>query len=352
MGILERKAMTKTAAAAVLMAIGIETMTVNAHAAGRTALHECLELTVKASPYQTQYDVPPEERQNYTVLTENLGKYQVCKGDCLWRISEKLLGDGGDYMRIAAQNADLIQDPDLIYPGMQLQISRNVYVKKRTGSNGIQTPEYRMGTPDAWLFGLMEEGDAFSNYAFYAAQADGNVVCLLRDKEEAGVKSLWDWEQCQALITGYAEQNYPEQVSDITFHQYHSENGADIFLFSYCYTIEGAKYGYTGSVNVYVSEAICQTEHIQAELTGFQLEEGIEDSVLYMAGSFEELSGTPGTGFSVNHYNAMLTPSEPWAVAGIHNPFLWVEEYYDGILSEISRLPPEKKSAKERILGR
>lgn len=47
----------------------------------------------------------------------------------------------------------------------------------------------------------MEEGDAFSNHALYAAQADGSAVCLLRGKEKAGVKSLSDWEQCLALIT-------------------------------------------------------------------------------------------------------------------------------------------------------
>ena len=336
MGILGRKATKKIAAFAVLLAIGRNTAAV--HAAD--------------SSYQTRYDVPSQEQKNYTVLVEDLREYEVCEGDCLWRISEKLLGNGGNYMQLVNQNADVIQNPDLIYPGMHLQMKQNVYVKKRTGVNGIKTPEYRLGTPDNWAFGLIEEGEAFSNYAFFARQADGNVACLLRDKEEAGVKSLSEWEHCQELIADYVEKYYPKQVSDSTFHKYQSETGADIYLFSYCYTIDGAQYGYTGSVTVHVSEAICQTERIQAELTGFQLDEGIEDIVLYMAGSFEELSKTVGAAFSVNSYNTMLTPSEPWAVAGIHNPFVWVEEYYDGILSKISNLPPEKKSAKERILGK
>jgi len=335
MGLLERKRITKIATLAGLLIIG---SSVAVQAAGAS--------------YQTHYDVPPKERENYTVLVEDLGEYEVCEGDCLWSISEKLLGNGSDYMHLVEQNSDVIQNPDLIYPGMRLQIRQTIYVKKRTDSNGIKTPHYRLGTPDNWVFGLLEEGEAFSNNAFFAQGSDGDVVCLLRDKEEAGVKSLSDWEHCMELITDYVEKHYNKQVSDLTFHKYQSESGADIYLFSYCYTIEGAQYGYSGELTMHVSEAICQTEHIQAELTGFQLDEGIEDIVLYMAGSFEELSGNDEADFSVNSYNTMLTPSEPWAVAGIHNPFVWIEKYYDGIFSEISNLPPEKKNAKERILDR
>ena len=72
--------------------------------------------------YQTRYDVPPEERDDYTVVTESLGEYEVCEGDCLWRISEQLLGDGGQYPQIIRQNADVITNPDVIYPQMRLQI--------------------------------------------------------------------------------------------------------------------------------------------------------------------------------------------------------------------------------------
>lgn len=335
MGLLERKRIAKIAVLAGILAVS---STAAAYAGG--------------SSYQTRYDVPLKEQENYTALVEDLGEYEVCEGDCLWSISEKLLGDGGDYMQLVKQNADVIQNPDLIYPGMRLQLKQNVYVKKRTGVNGIKTPEYRFGTPDNWAFGLIEEGEAFSNNAFFARQADGNVACLLRDKEEAGVKSMSDWEHSQELIADYVEKHYKKQVSDLTFHKYQSESGADICLFSYCYTIDGAQYRYAGSLKIHVSEAICQTERIQAELMGFQLDEGIEDIVLYMAGSFEELTEKAEADFSVNSYNTMLTPSEPWAVAGIHNPFVWVEKYYDGIFSQISNLPPEKKNAKERILDR
>ena len=54
--------------------------------------------------------------------------YKVQKGDCLWRIARKFLGDGARYTDIVAWNEDLIRDPSLIYPGMKLQIILDSYV--------------------------------------------------------------------------------------------------------------------------------------------------------------------------------------------------------------------------------
>ena len=50
-----------------------------------------------------------------------------------------------------------------------------------------------------------------------------------------------------------------------------------------------------------------------------------------------KLSETSEEDFTVNSYNILLTPSESWAVAGIHNPFVWVEKYYDGIFRQTSK---------------
>ena len=41
----------------------------------------------------------------------------IAKGDSLWRLSQKIYGDGMRYTIIHGANADQIRDPDLIYPG-------------------------------------------------------------------------------------------------------------------------------------------------------------------------------------------------------------------------------------------
>lgn len=46
--------------------------------------------------------------------------YTVVKGDCLWKIAEKELGDGWRYIEIYNLNRDKIKNPDLIYVGQKL----------------------------------------------------------------------------------------------------------------------------------------------------------------------------------------------------------------------------------------
>ncbi len=51
------------------------------------------------------------------------GSYTVEKGDCLWEIAEKQLGDGMRWSGIYEQNKEVIgEDPDLLYVGITLQL--------------------------------------------------------------------------------------------------------------------------------------------------------------------------------------------------------------------------------------
>ena len=43
-------------------------------------------------------------------------------GDTLWDIATKNYGDGTKYPIIAVANRDVVDDPDLIFPGQELRI--------------------------------------------------------------------------------------------------------------------------------------------------------------------------------------------------------------------------------------
>lgn len=317
--------------------------------AGLLLLADCTPVYAKDSFYEPCYQEPEGDLKNYMVLEEDFGEYEVQEGDCLWSISEKMLGCGSEYLRLAEMNPDVITDPDLIYPHTRLQLKRQVYVRKRTGVAGTQMEGYRFGALTGWTVGIAQAGEAFSNFAFMGADS-ARVVCLIRDKEQASVDTLSDWESGRNAIEEYAQEHYGDSVTDLAFQHYQSERGDEIYLFSYIYTIKGEWYGLKGTLPVHVSHAVCQTEHIQAEFTGFATEEGIVDIVRYLAAGFEELPST-GTGeFTVNNSNMMLEPLKEWELSGIHNPFGWIEEYFDGIFSQASQAEPEEKSAKERIL--
>lgn len=317
--------------------------------AGLFLLADSMPVYAKDSFYEPCYQVTEESLENYMVLEEDFGEYEVQEGDCLWKISEKMLGSGSEYLRLVEMNPDVITDPDLIYPHMLLQLKRKVYVRKRAGVAGTQMDGYRFGALTGWTVGIAQAGDAFSNFAFMGADS-ARIVCLIRDKEQDSVDALSDWEASRNAIEEYAEEHYGDSVTDLVFQRYQSERGDEIYLFSYVYTIEGERYGLKGTLPVHVSHTICQTEHIQAEFTGFATEEGVEDIVRYLVAGFEELPSAGAGEFTVNNSNMMLEPSQEWALSGIHNPFGWIQEYFDGVFSQASQAEPEEKSAKDRIL--
>ena len=53
---------------------------------------------------------------------QNNGTYTVVKGDCLWNIAKRLLGNGSRYKEIYDLNRDQINNPNLIYPGQVLRL--------------------------------------------------------------------------------------------------------------------------------------------------------------------------------------------------------------------------------------
>lgn len=66
-------------------------------------------------------DDAPEEAGRRTI--------EVSKGDYLWRIAERFYGKGIRYTFIFAENAELIRNPDLIYPGQVFTVPEPVNVE-------------------------------------------------------------------------------------------------------------------------------------------------------------------------------------------------------------------------------
>lgn len=61
-----------------------------------------------------------EQGSSDELASLNDGKYEVVKGDCLWNIAKKYLGDGSRWGEIYELNKGQITNPSLIYVGQQL----------------------------------------------------------------------------------------------------------------------------------------------------------------------------------------------------------------------------------------
>ncbi|WP_124065991.1 LysM peptidoglycan-binding domain-containing protein [Clostridium sp. E02] len=68
------------------------------------------ETTVEDTQTDNQRQGAPTAEKNYT----------VGKGDCLWSIAKKQLGNGSRYREIYDLNQDKVKNPNLIYPGQVL----------------------------------------------------------------------------------------------------------------------------------------------------------------------------------------------------------------------------------------
>ena len=51
--------------------------------------------------------------------------YVIEKGDTLWGIASKTMGNGAKYTEIFEANKEVIQDPDKIFPGQKIRIPKS-----------------------------------------------------------------------------------------------------------------------------------------------------------------------------------------------------------------------------------
>ncbi len=272
-------------------------------------------------------DVPDGEEIYVTLITEK-EDYTIEPGDSLWKIAEKLWGYGNGYVELAADNKDLISNPDMIYPGTTLKVLRKEnIITKESRTAYMQAGEYLVNTPYGWAAGISQYGDAWANFA-WSGDSDGVIACLIRDKEKETVKTVQDFEECVRRITEYAEKNYPQQVSELEFEHYRTENqdgaSGEMYLYSYDWLISPEYPDLTCKVCV----GLKLTDHIQEEFVGYAFYYDIHSSVRYVTATFEELyNPEKGEEFTVNNSNMDIQPQVEWGIPGIFNFFAYVDEF-------------------------
>ena len=108
-------------------------------------------VTLKFKIYRDYSTTIVEILEDKTAVIENqrnadsapeLKTYTVVKGDCLWNIAKKYLGDGRRYTEIYELNKDIIKNPNRIYVGQVLKMPNGATAPKTTTTTKkTQTPK-------------------------------------------------------------------------------------------------------------------------------------------------------------------------------------------------------------------
>ncbi len=78
--------------------------------------------------YLLSMQKPEMQEEGHYLEFVNEETYVVEKGDTLWEIAEEYWGDGAYCSQIAVDNKDVINDPDWIFPGMELMLRQTMYI--------------------------------------------------------------------------------------------------------------------------------------------------------------------------------------------------------------------------------
>lgn len=291
-------------------------------------------------------------KETYVLFPAKEEAYEVEEGDSLWKIAERIWGDGKLYVELCEQNRETVTDPDLILPGQILQTTGPCYLEKLekpNGAIGVKSQEYQFDKPQDCTVGIFGD-ECGANFTLFAPEQEYTIACLIREKE----KSFDDPKACEAwekAVTAYAEETYGDAVQNLRFEQYLSEKKEPVWLYSYTYVIDLSKYNVKGSTEVKVSAGVKQSRNMQAEFVGFSMEDSeIGDKVRYVTASFEETLAE-GEACTVNGENMQIYPSVTWEASSF-NAFAWVESCFDEMLEKITGSGQEQKSRKEKILDR
>lgn len=257
------------------------------------------------------------------LVGEKMTEYEVQKGDCLWRISERFYGSGYEWTKIVrAENAP--ENPDYLLVGEIIWIPEIYYIPKDPLSRG--------GLRSEGSFQI-EQPYGFAHYFLngdltYSPWKEENQIHSLPITNPVGENPFHGpeaWEAFQAEAIRCSEELCAGKVSNLTFEKYQMEDGCDLYGYSFEYD--------TGEEIIEYVDFFKFSYANMSEVIGVREQEPntvMLNTVRYMAASFTDYGGKPGMGWG-DDGTIPNVGADLWDYPYLHNLFEAAREQFEKV---------------------
>ncbi len=262
------------------------------------------------------------DQEDYIKLIgEKMTEYEVQKGDCLWRISERFYGSGYEWMSIIRAE-DAPKDPDYLPVGETVLIPEISYIPKDPLSRGGLRSEgsFQIEQPYGFSYYFLDDD---VTYAFWEEENQIHSLPVTNPVGKNPFHEPEDWEAFQAEAKRCSEELCAERVSNLAFEKYHMEDGCDLYGYSFVYD--------TGEEIVEYVDFFKFDNVNMSEVIGVRKQEPntvLLNTVRYVAASFTDYGGKPGMGWS-DDGTIPNVGADLWDYPYLHNLFEAAREQFE-----------------------
>lgn len=282
---------------------------------------------------------PAGDPDNYLKLTAAAGEHVVEAGESLWKIAQKVYGDGGRWEDISALNR--LASPERIFPGQCLALPDREYclqkprIQRGEGYYLEDAGAFRFQTPERWALGTCSLDARLSTFAGTDRQA--RVLWGIEDNEMGEDAWAESWDRVCADMRQTAETVFGEALAEVSFERYRVESGNEVYAVRCVFTDE---YG----ERQIVSAAYRFGRKNLVEFIGLAPEDFSPDMgrlTLYTAATYEEYEEERHMGFGDGEKGGEYRGMEVWKYPSLHNPFVLAWESANGKVWRLKREPAE-----------
>lgn len=166
--------------------------------------------------------------------------------------------------------------------------------------------EYRFETPVQWVSGTGSHGTmvVYPRDAMFS-----KVFCRINQRQSNADEFLENWTETSGIIRKYVEDNYRENIRNLTFEQYDMEDG-QLYVYSFCMNTVIQREDGSSVEYPFLLTVAKVTDSLQAEFVGVSYAEdeyNINGTTRYMGASFCEESSYQEDGEYFDH-NLVIKP--------------------------------------------